>query len=227
ETYTYTRTSYKTVCKQETYTAYRCECVPVTKTRTVTCYKRVPEMCTEYRDVCVRVPCVETRTTCKKVCRYEQVTEYKTRWRTVGHWECCEVPVRKHGHRNGCCDTCCTKTVKKWVTCKVCEQCPVTRCHKVWDSVPCTEQVCTYRTEHRKVPYQVCRYKCVPECRTETYTCTETRTVPFTCTRNVQVCVPFCETCTGTRMVVRCVARQVPCAPSCDTSCCCCPAPRH
>src|SRR5262249_29695965 len=36
ENYTTTRTVYTRECKQENYTAYRCECVPVTKTRTCT-----------------------------------------------------------------------------------------------------------------------------------------------------------------------------------------------
>ena len=41
---------------------YKTECVPETRTRVCTVYKRVPEMRTEVRNVCVKVPCVEERT---------------------------------------------------------------------------------------------------------------------------------------------------------------------
>ena len=43
EKYETTRVTYERVCREEKYTAYRCECVPETRTR----------------QVCVSVPCVE------------------------------------------------------------------------------------------------------------------------------------------------------------------------
>src|SRR5207248_5914047 len=53
---TYTRTTYKTECRQEAYTAYRCEVVPETKTRTVCHMRRVCETVMETRCTTVRVP---------------------------------------------------------------------------------------------------------------------------------------------------------------------------
>src|SRR6516165_3612298 len=44
ETYQCTRTVYKTEQRQETYTAYKCECVPETRTRVCTVNRMVPEV---------------------------------------------------------------------------------------------------------------------------------------------------------------------------------------
>src|ERR1700730_6522813 len=73
EQYQTTRTVYKTECRQEAYTAYKCESVPETRTRVCTVYKQVPEVKTVMKTVCESVPVVEERTvlesfvTCKPV----------------------------------------------------------------------------------------------------------------------------------------------------------------
>jgi hypothetical protein len=233
EQYQATRTAYKVECKQETYTAYKTECVPETRTRVVTTYKRIPEMRTEVRNVCVRVPCVETRTVMKKSWHTENVTTMVCRTVDRGHYECREVPdrwadfcnrVRHSCSRHDCCEPCpcpATKTVKCWVPCKVTEQVPVTHCKRVCVETPCTVQVTVYRTETRQETHQVCSYRCVPEQRTETYTVNTSRCVPYQATRTVRVCVPYQETVTCTRMVARQVTRQVPCeaAPAASSTC--------
>src|SRR5438309_1304639 len=65
ETYQATKTVYERVCKEEKYTAYRCESVPETRTRQVTTYRQVPEVKDVVRHVCVKVPVVEERTVMK------------------------------------------------------------------------------------------------------------------------------------------------------------------
>ena len=52
ETYEATKTVYERVCRQEKYTAFRCECVPETRTRTVCVYHKVPEVKEVVRRVC-------------------------------------------------------------------------------------------------------------------------------------------------------------------------------
>ena len=62
--------------------------------------------------------------------------------------------------------------------------------------------------------------RCVPECRTETYTCCVTKCVPYQATRCVTVCVPHCVTEQVCRMVPKCVTKQVPCCPpACPSPC--------
>jgi len=235
ENYTTTRTAYRTECRQEAYTAYRCELVPETKTRVVTCYHRVPETRTEVRTVCEYVSAMEERT-CMKPC-WSTVTETVMTCKKVdrGHYECREVyshrkamQNRLHSlcHRNDCCEPCLPppcKTVKTWCPCWVTEQCPVTRCKKVCTMVP--EKVCVKvcRPVTRQVTCQVCSYRCVAEQKTETYTCCVSRQVAVPCTRTVRVCVPYQETVTCCRMVPRTVCRTVPCpvADCCSAACCC------
>lgn len=230
EAFTYTRTTYKTECRQEAYTAYRCEVVPEVKTRTVCCMKRVCETCMETRCYTVRVPYCETYTEMRSCRRKVEYTEMRSRTVDHGHYECCSVPAggglfgfcKKKG--GDCCDPCACqpmKTVQKWVPCKVTECYPVCKTKWVTECVPvCKTRTC-YRCETRTCQVPVQRVHCVPEYRTETYTCCTTRTVPYTCTRTVKVCVPVCETCQGCRMVCRMVQKQVP---VCNT-CCCCPPP--
>ena len=62
EKYDTTKTVYERVCREEKYTAYRCETAPETKTRQVTVYHKVPKVKEVVRHVCVSVPCVEERT---------------------------------------------------------------------------------------------------------------------------------------------------------------------
>jgi hypothetical protein len=81
-------------------------------------------------------------------------------------------------------------------------------------------------TVNKMVPTQqtvkVCKTRCVPECKTETYTVMVKHCVPYEATRTVSKCVPVCETYTACRMVARTVEKQVACAPSCgcETTCC-------
>jgi len=223
EPYTYTRTTYKHECKQECYTAYRCETVQVPKTRTVCTMKKVCETVMETRCTTVKVPVCEQRVEMKSTWKKVSYTEMKSKTVRSGHYECSEVPARTGlFHKSDpCCCECCTKTVKKWVSCKetVCE--PV--CKTKWEK--CCEPVCktvhSYRCETRTCQVPVTRTRCIPETHCETYMTCETHRVPYTATRTVNVCVPVCETCQGTRMVCRTVQKQVP-----VTNCCtCCPAP--
>jgi hypothetical protein len=249
ETYQCSRTVYRTETRQETCTAYRCECVPETRTRTCTVYKTVPEVRAITKNVCVCVPVVEERTVMQTCVSYKTETVMKRRCVDHGHYECCEVPcgptfrerLHKLCHRHkGCCDECepcCvrTKTVRKWVSCPTWEEYPTTCCRRVCESKPVTCKVCTYRREVRQESCQVTCYKCVPETRTENYTCYVRRSVPYQTTRTVCVCVPHQESYTATRMVCRTVTKQVPvetcCASSpCGSSCCeatCCSHRHH
>jgi len=244
EQYQCTRTAYKTECRTETYTAYKCECVPETRTRVCTIYKQVPEMRTVTRCYSVCVPVVEERTVMqtKVVCTPYTTTVSKCVDR--GHYECRMVPCeakKKHHfcHKKkdccDCCEPCCVamKEVKVWVPCPTVEQCQVTCMKRECVQVPVTCRVCTYKQEVRQEQVQVCSYKCVPVQHTETYTCVSYRTVPFQATRTVAVCVPYQETYTATRMVARTVNREVSecgapasCGASCGSSCgeaSCCP----
>jgi hypothetical protein len=219
---TCTRTSYRVECRQETYTAYRCECVPETRTRTCTVYKNVPEVKTVTRSYCVCVPVVEERTVMRAHVTCKPVTTTCRRCVDHGHYECREVPCHErhckglltglfHKH-HGCCDDCCepcpppTKTVKVWVPCKVWEEVPVTRMERVCEYRPEVCKVTTYKREMRQENVQVTCMKCVPEQRTENYTVMVSKTVPYTATRTVRVCVPVTET-------VTCCAS--PCGESC------------
>jgi hypothetical protein len=246
ETYQVKRISYKQVCKQETYTAFRCECFPVTKTCNVTTYTKKAVWkdvtCTVYE----KVPCWETRTVMKPCYSYVNETVMKSRKVDKGHWVCEEVPAhfkafcqrlgQGHGHNN-CCDPCAcpapcppTRTVKKWCPCWVTECYPCTVCKKVCTMVPETCKVCTYKCVAKQVCNKVCSYECVPCVTQQTYTCYETKQVPFTCTRNVMTCVPCEEMVTCTRYVAKTVYRQVPV--SCNNNCCesfssCCSSGGH
>ena len=86
EPYTTTRTCYRTEYKQEAYTAYRCECVPVTRTYTCTVYKQVPEVQTVMRTVCVTVPVVEERTVMQAHWTCKPVTCTVRKCVDQGHW---------------------------------------------------------------------------------------------------------------------------------------------
>jgi hypothetical protein len=238
ETYKVKQITYKKVCKQETYTSFRCESFPVTKTRQVTTYVRKPV----YKDVCKtvydRVPCVEEKIVMKPCYSYQQVTEMRTKKVDKGYWCTEEVPAHfknfcnRLAHacsrKNDCCDPCApacppapaTRCKKRWVSCWVTECCPVTVCKKVCTMKPECVKVCTYKCVARQVTCKVCEYVCEPCVRTETYCCHETRQVPVTCTRNVWTCVPCEEWVTCTRLVSKTTYRQVPaCNNSCNTCC--------
>lgn len=233
ETYETTRTTYRTECRQESYTAYRCESVPETRTRTFTVNKQVPETRTETRTVCVSVPTIEERTemVSKSICT--PVTTMARRCVDRGHFECREVPCKescfkqmcgKFSHKKDCCDECApacpppTKTVKVWVPCMVTEEYPVTTMKRECIQVPVTRKVTVYKQESRQESFQVTSYKCVSEQRSENYTVNVSRQVAYQATRNVSVSVPVQEKVTCTRMVARTIEKEVP---ACDAGACC------
>lgn len=226
EQYQATRTVYKTECREEAYTAYRCEMVPEVRTRVCTTWKHECETVMETRNYCVQVPYCEQRT--EMVARKVKVPYVEMCSRVVdhSHYECHEEPVgptlmerichkKKH---DDCCDPCPkTKMVKKWVSCKVTECYPVTKCR--WECVyePCVRTVTCYRTENRTCTVPVNRVRCVPCQHTETYTVCCPKTVAVACKRIVPVCVPVVETVTCCRMVPHMVQKQVAC---CMPVCC-------
>jgi hypothetical protein len=215
EYYTTTRTVMRQECRQEKYTAYRCESYCVPEQRTCTTYKRVCETTMVPKTVCCKVPCWEDRVEmCTRMVK-QCVTEYRTKCVDNGHWETQCVPAgpglfdRLCG-KNDCCDSCPRyKSKKVWVSCKqtVCE--PVTRTKCVRECYPVCKKVCTYKTEVKTVMTPCTTWKCVPECSTVTVNVTKTRMVPYEACRMVSVCVPHCETVTLCRMVPR-----QPCAPA-------------
>ena len=224
------RTVYKTVCETEKYTAYRTECVPETRTRTVCYTKTVPTVEERTVNEWKSVPTVEERTITKRVAVCKPVTTYVTKTRDCGHYECREVPCgpslserfHKCLHRHDCCECeqeCVrTKTVKCWVPNIVCEQVPCTRVEKTWECVTEKVQVtvCKQVAETKKV--QVTVNKCVTENKVETYTVQVQKCVPYEATRTVSRCVPVQEKVTVCKLVPTCVEKQVPC---CEASSCC------
>jgi hypothetical protein len=233
ETYQTTRTVYRQEYKQESYTAYRCECVPEVRTRTCTYYTQVPEVRNVVRNVCTCVPVVEERTVMQTHVSYKPVTTVSRRCVDHGHYECREVPcppsfwerMRKHfhHHKDCCCEPepCCVrmKTVRVWVPCPVWEEVPVTCMQRICESVPVTCKVTVMKREVHQETVQVTCYRCVPQTRTENYTAYTQRTIPYQASRCVAICVPTQEAVTCTRMVPRQVTKQVPVA----TSACCAP----
>lgn len=233
EQYKCTKTVYKTECKQETYTAYKTECVPETRTRTVTCYHKVCETVMETRQTCVKVPYVEEKTIMKTCTVCKPVTCMVRKCEDHGHYECQEVPcgpsildrLKKFGHKSDCCDPCApvccepvkTKTVKVWVPCKVWVECPVTKMVRTTECHPEVVKVTCCKTEIRCEQVPCTRVKCVPECKTETYTVNVQKCIPYQATRTVSVCVPCQEEVTMTRLVCRKVEKEVP---VCATECC-------
>jgi len=202
EKYETTRIVYERVCREEKYTAYRCECVAETKTR----------------QVCVSVPVVEERTVMKS--HWTCVPETKVVRKCVdkGHYECKEVPcgpgflerLRECFRCKDCCEDHCepcpvrTKTVKVWVPCPVWEEKTVTCMKRVCEKIPV------------KCPVTVCK----TQVKAQTYTCMVQKKVPYEATRTVVHCVPHEQKVTCTRMVCRTVQKQVPVETCCETSCC-------
>ena len=94
-----TRTCYRTEYRTESYTTYRCECVPQTCTRVCTVYKTVSEVRTGVRNVCTCVPVVENRTVMQSCVSYKPVTRRvrECGGSLDGHYECRQVPCREVG----------------------------------------------------------------------------------------------------------------------------------
>jgi hypothetical protein len=205
EKYETTRITYERVCREEKYTAYRCECVPETRTR----------------QVCVSVPCVEERTVMKSQWKCVPVTQVVRKCVDKGHYECKEVPcgpsflerLRESFRCKDGCNDCCENR---------CEPCPRTKTVKVWVPCPTWEEktVCCTKRVCEKIPVK-CQVKvCKTQVKTETYTCMAQKRIPYEATRNVVHCVPHEQKITCTRMVCRTVQKQVPVETCCETSCC-------
>jgi len=222
-----TRTTYKVECRQEAYTAYRCEWVPETRPCTRTVLRPVCETVNETRTVCVKIPVVEQRTCMTTRWVRKPVCETERKMVDRGHYECREVPAPKTlrdcfaslcGKKNDCCEAPRTVSKRVWVPCWVCEERQVMKCKMVCEQVPHTVCVRTCKTEMRTEVVPVTRYRCVAEQVTENVTVCTPRTVPYQATRTVSHCVPVTETCMVTRMVPRCVEQEVPAQASCCVS---------
>ena len=111
-----------------------------------------------------------------------------------------------------------TKTRKVWVCCPKYECCPKTVCKRVCVQVPTTVCVPVCKKVQETVQVQVCSYRCVNETHTEKYTVNVRKQVKVQETIQVRTCVPVEETVTCTRMVRRCVTREVPCD-TCGSRC--------
>jgi hypothetical protein len=225
ETYVTTRTVFRTEQRLEKYTAYRTECFPETRSRTVTVNRIVPEWREEVRTVCVSVPTVEQRTVYKQVVSYHAETTVTCKTVDQGHWECREVPCgpslserfHKMCHRNDCCEPCevRTKTERVWVPCKVTVEVPCTRMVRHCESVPTVVNVTVCRMVPQQQTFKVCVNRCVPETHVENYTVMVPRQVASEATRTVCVPVPVQENVTCTRLVARTVEKWVPAETCC------------
>jgi len=232
----YTRTTYKPVTTQETYTAYKCETVSETKTKQVTEYKKVCTTVMENRTVTKKVPVWTEKTEMVTKCKLERVTEMVTKTKLSHHWECVEVPARAglFSHlASKCADPCdpcatscapCTKTVKKLVIDRCTECVPVCKMKLVKECVPVCKKVCTYECVTECIQVPVTKVTCVPECKTVTYTECKKVMVPYQATRCVTKCEAVNEVVKGTKKVAHWVEKEVAVAPACDTcattSCC-------
>lgn len=224
EQYTTTRTCYRTECRQEAYTAYRCEMTQEQRVCTKNVMKPVCETVMVNKTVCETIPVTEQRTGMRTCWKTVPVTVTKKVMVDRGHYECCEVRARRTlcdriKHEN---TDCCPRyeTKKVWVPCCVCEDRVVTSCQRVCEQVPYTYCVTTCKVVQKTVtvPCTQTRYECsqvqVP------YTVCVPHVVPVQCTRTVRVCVPYTETVTCCRMVPKCVEKEVPAAPCCAASTC-------
>ena len=248
EQYQATRTVCKQESVQETYTAYRTECVAEQRTHQVTVYKSVAETHNETRTVCRSVPTVEERTCMKQVVTCVPETTYTHKCVDNGHWECREVEcgpslfdrLGKLCHRgcdrgcgcdSGCgCETECaaprTRTERVWVSCKQDVCVPCTHMVRHVECVPTVEHVTVCRQVSEQVTVPVTCFRCVPEVVSQTCTVMVPHQVAYQATRTVCHSVPVQETYTACRMVCHTVEKQVACAApastcGCETECGC------
>jgi len=203
ETRTRTVTVYDKVPVEETRTRTICVNVPCVEERT----------CMEKHWVCKQV------TTYKKKCVDKGHYECKTVECKPGLVErLCSK--KKCDPCDPCCEQACpkTKTVKVWVPCKVWIDEPCTKTVRVCEHRPVKKQVTVCKKETRCETYKVTVCKCVPRQKVETYTCCVEKKIPYEATRIVCKSVPVQEQVTCCRMVKKCVEKQVPvCDPCCDT----------
>ncbi len=229
------RTVYHTEYRDEFYTAYKTECVPECRTRTVTCNTFVTEYHDEVRTVTKMVPYCEDRVITRNVWTTQHVTEICKKTIDQGHWECyccprCPTPAEAAADANKCCKPCYFTTKKCWVPCLVCIDVPVTRCVPVCTQVCETIKVTCCKPVCESFTVKVGCTKCVPVCKTETYTVLVPRCVPVQLCRKVAICVPHVEKYTACRMVPVTVEKEIicePCCTPCCTPCCCCCPPKE
>ena len=225
EQYTTTRTCYRTECRQEAYTSYRCEMAQEQRTCTKNVMKPVCETVNVEKTVCEVVPVTEQRTCMRTVWKTVPVTVTKKVMVDRGHYECCQVRARRTIADRLCKQNtdCCPRmeTKKVWVPCMVCEDRTVTSCQRVCEQVPHTYTVTTCKTIQKTVtvPCTRTRYECVQT--QHTYTVCVPKLVPVQCMRTVRVVVPVNETVTCCRMVPKCVEKEVPVATCCAATTCC------
>jgi len=227
ETYTTKRTAYKVVCVPKVVETCKWVCTAEVKERVCTVVKKIPEWKTETRTCCKTIMVNEERTVMKSCYQNVQETIQVKHLVCLGHWECKEyTPLFSGFHHNDCCDpcakSCCTpvKTRKVWVHCPKYECCPKTVCKKVCVQVPTKVCVPTCKKVESTYQVKVCSYKCVNEQHVEKYTVNCRTQVKAQETIQVRTCVPYEETVTCTRMVRRCVTKEVPCCDPCSSSRC-------
>jgi hypothetical protein len=225
EQFTTTRTCYRTECKEEAYTSYRCEMTQEQRVCTKNVMKPVCETVMVQKTICEAVPCTEQRTTMRTVWKTVPVTTTQKVMVDRGHYECCEVRARRticdrlSKQNTDCCPR--METKKVWVPCCVCEDRVVTCCQRVCEQVPVTCCVTTCKMVSKTITVPCTTTRCVCEQVQCPYTVCVPKLIPVQCTRTVRVCVPFTETVTCCRMVPKCV--PAPAAPCCaaSTSCGC------
>jgi len=225
EKYISERTVYKVEHRQEEYTAYKCEKIAIQKTRMVTCYQMVPETKEVIRIVCKCVPVEEERTIMQSHTTCKPVTKTVRKCVDRGHYECRLVEVKpslfeRLCKKNDCCEPCPKyKTKKCWVPCPVWEEHTVTCMVKETVCVPVKVKCTVNKIVTTEEKCQVTCHKCVAVQKEETYTCCETKMVPFKATRCVAHCVPHKETVECCRLVAKTVVKKIACEPAC-TPCC-------
>ncbi len=167
EQFPVTRTTYKTECRQETYTLHRCEWTTEQRVCTRTVYKTVCETVNETRTVCEAVPCTEQRTGFRTCWKTVPVTITKKVMVDHGHYECCQTRARRtfmdrlSKSNTDCCPR--FESKKVWVPCMVCEDRCVTCCQRVCEQVPYTYCVTTCKMVQKTITVPCTRSRCVPE----------------------------------------------------------------
>ncbi len=217
------RVTYKQVCQQVPYTAYRCETYTEPCTKTITVNRMVPECVMEPRTRCIKVPVMTTKIEYKRVKKKVSYVDYRTK--TVKRKYCVTECVEKKPGlfarlcgNTPCCPEYELKTRTKTCREKVCE--PVCKTKTVRECVPVCKKVCTYKTKTVTDMVPVTRMKCVPQTKTITTTVCKTRKVPYTAYRTVTKCVPVKQCVTVMKCVPKCVTKEVPVCNPCLPACC-------
>ena len=212
-----TRTTYKQVWKDETYTVNKTEMVQETRTRQVTVMKPITETVMVNKTITKKVPVTKTVTVMESHWETQHYTEMKTKRVRKVHYtqECVEKKPGLCDRLKGLCDPCYDPCPTYEMECK--KHCtwetecyPVTKCKKVKVCTPVCKQVCSYECVTECIQVPCTTTKCVPECKTETYTVCVPKCTPVTCTRKVCTTVPCTETVMVCKMVPKCVEKQVP-----------------